>query len=95
MTEPIFIYFSDQAPEGHPYAEQVRVECRDCPRMVLCLNEVMEAFFITRIGAICLNCFTKRYNDQDPKHLDALDPNLDWQACGASDCHLCTGSDNE
>lgn len=21
--------------------------------------------------------------------------NLDWQACGAPDCHLCTGSDND
>lgn len=20
---------------------------------------------------------------------------LDWQPCGASDCHLCTGSDND
>jgi hypothetical protein len=65
MSEPIFVYFNDCAPEGHPYADQSSVHCVDCKEMVLCLDEVMMAFFITGIGAVCLHCFTKRYNEDD------------------------------
>jgi hypothetical protein len=29
--------------------------------MVLCMNEVMQPFFITGVGGVCLDCFHKRY----------------------------------
>lgn len=61
MAEPIFVFFNDCAPEGHPYADEISVDCQDCTDMVLCLDEVMQPFFITGVGAVCLDCFYKRY----------------------------------
>lgn len=66
MAEPLFVFFNDCLPENHPLLSEVSLHCVDCQEMVLCLDEVMDAFLLTGIGPVCLNCFTKRYNNADP-----------------------------
>ncbi len=61
MIEPRFNYFEDCLPESDPRAYQ-SIQCVDCTGLVHAgNNETMDAWFDTVIGAVCLECFTKRY----------------------------------
>ena len=61
MSEPLFHYFADCLPDNHPLLANQVLHCFDCQGMVHCNNEVMDAWFETGIGVMCLECFTKRY----------------------------------
>ena len=61
MAEPLFHYFADCLPDEHPLLANHVLHCVDCQGMVHCNNEVMDAWFETGIGVMCLECFTKRY----------------------------------
>jgi len=65
MAEPIFHFFDDSLPDNHYLLQFQSLYCQDCQTMVHCNNEVMTAWFETGIGLICLQCFTKRYTEQD------------------------------
>jgi hypothetical protein len=59
--EPQFHFFEDCLPELDIRAYQT-IMCVDCTDMVHAgNNETMQAWFDTVIGAVCLECFTKRY----------------------------------
>jgi hypothetical protein len=65
MAEPIFHFFDDSLPDNHPLLITQSLHCFHCQQMVHCNNEVMTAWFETGIGVMCLECFTKRYTEQD------------------------------
>jgi hypothetical protein len=60
MSEPIFHYFNDELPDGHPL-KGVNLACVDCAELVaLEYGEYMQAWFETGVGAVCLDCFNRR-----------------------------------
>ena len=65
MAEPIFHFFDDSLPDNHYLLVNQSLHCVDCKMMVHCINEVMTAWLETGIGVMCLQCFTKRYTEQD------------------------------
>jgi hypothetical protein len=65
MAEPIFHFFDDSLPDDHYLLQFQSLHCLDCQTMVHCINEVMTAWLETGIGIMCLQCFTKRYTEQD------------------------------
>jgi len=65
MAEPIFHFFDDCLPDSHPLLVSQSLHCVDCKMMLHCNNKVMTAWLETGIGVICLQCFTKRYTEQD------------------------------
>jgi hypothetical protein len=65
MAEPIFHFFDDSLPDDHYLLQFQSLHCLDCQTMVHCNNEVMTAWLETGIGIMCLQCFTKRYTEQD------------------------------
>ena len=65
MAEPIFHFFDDSLPDNHYLLQFQSLHCLDCQTMVHCINEVMTAWLETGIGIMCLQCFTKRYTEQD------------------------------
>jgi hypothetical protein len=65
MAEPIFHFFDDSLPDNHYLLQFQSLHCLDCQTMVHCNNEVMTAWLETGIGIMCLQCFTKRYTEQD------------------------------
>ena len=65
MSEPILHFFDDCLADNHPLLVNQSLHCFDCQQMVHCINEVMTAWFETGIGVVCLECFTKRYVEQD------------------------------
>ena len=64
MSEPIFHFFNDCLDDNHPLLKDISIHCFDCRKMVHCLNEIMQAWFETGVGPMCLECFTKRYKTE-------------------------------
>ena len=79
MSEPRFHFFEDFLPESDIRAYQ-SIGCVDCNVLVHSgHNETMQAWFDTVIGAVCLECFTKRYQSNPEPPLwhwsfDSLQP---------------------
>ncbi len=65
MAEPIFHFFDDCLADDHYLLVSQSLNCFQCEQMVHCNNEIMTAWFETGIGVMCLECFTKRYTEQD------------------------------
>ena len=61
--EPTFHCFQDDLDEDDPRRDGRSLYCVDCREMVWCETpgEYMQAWFTTRIGPVCLDCFYKRY----------------------------------
>lgn len=62
-SEPIFRCFQDDLDHDDPRRDGPSFSCVDCRHMVWCEapGEYMTAWFDTRIGPLCMDCFYCRY----------------------------------
>ena len=61
--EPVFHCFQDDLDADDPRRDGPSFYCIDCRNMLWCEapGEYMDAWFDTRLGPMCLNCFYARY----------------------------------
>ena len=73
MREPVFHFFADCLPETDPRA-WTTLYCVDCDKMVHSIpNETMDAWFDTRVGPVCFDCFASAFRANDYDRFDAYD----------------------
>ena len=64
MPEPKFHFFADCLDDRTDLRAYTSIHCVDCYEIVHAENnETLSAWFDTKIGCVCLECFTKRYNE--------------------------------
>lgn len=88
----MFHCFQDDLDEDDPRRDGPSFYCIDCQHMLWCEapGEYMDAWFDTRLGPMCLNCFYARYKahpvyDGSDKWL-ALDEYSCFKGCPYGEC---------